>query len=107
MKKMCFSTVFLLVVMVAWTQNPVKRTVKIGIDEVPVAVRTAFERDFGTIQEGGDWMVHFAVELIEERSVAKPVWYGYTIKNKTEKGEARYTPDGKLIFAKGLNRINS
>lgn len=51
---MCFSTVFLLIVVAAWTQNPVKRTVKIGIDEAPVDVRASFERDFGAIKEGGD-----------------------------------------------------
>src|SRR5689334_3736009 len=107
MTKIWFSTVFLLCSLVVLAQNPVRRTVKIDVNEVPVAVKASFVRDFGALREEGSWMVHYAVELMEERSVARPVWYGYSIKNKTEKGEARYSPDGKLIHVKGLNRINS
>lgn len=79
-----------------------RKTEKINTDQVPVAIRVAFENDFGKVPEGGDWLAHFVVEQDGARSVAKPLSYIY--RNKSEKIEVRYTADGKLDFSKGIEK---
>ena len=75
-----------------------RKTEKIDADQVPVAIRAAFENDFGKVPEGGHWLANFTVEQDGTRSVAKPLSYIY--RNKSEKIEVRYTADGKLDFVK-------
>lgn len=86
-------------------QNPVKRTSRITPDEVPLVVKSSFERDFGKIPQEGFWLVHFVVETAGEKTAAKPMWYSYNRKSKAEKAEARYSPQGELLLVKGLDRI--
>jgi hypothetical protein len=80
----------------------VRKSEKIDPEQVPVAIRNAFENDFGKIPEGGFWMANFIVERDGNRSVAKPLSYSY--HNKASKTEVRYTADGKLDFVKGIDK---
>jgi len=79
-----------------------RQTEKIDDNQVPVEIQKAFEKDFGKIPDDGYWTASFIVEREGARSAAKPLSYTYHKKNKTEKIEVRYTVDGKLDFAKGL-----
>jgi hypothetical protein len=79
-----------------------RKTEKIDADQVPIAVRVAFENDFGKVPEGGHWLAHFVVEQDGARSVAKPLSYIYRIKS--EKIEVRYSAEGKLEFSKGIEK---
>lgn len=89
-----------LVVIVA--AQSLRKSEKIQSEQVPVAIRNAFESDFGNIPEGGYWVANFIVEKEGARSVAKPLSYVY--HNKQQKTEVRYTADGKLDFVKGLEK---
>jgi hypothetical protein len=84
-----------------------KKTEKINSDQVPVIVREAFETDFGKIPEAGFWTATFIVDRAGARPTAKPLSYTFHKRSKTEKVEIRYTAEGKLDFAKGLEKKNS
>ncbi len=84
----------------------VKKTEKIDEEEVPVAVRVAFQDDFGQIPEDGTWTVNFNVVSEGTRTVAKPIWYTFRKGNKQEKIEVRYSPEGKLELFKGLKKAD-
>jgi hypothetical protein len=85
----------------------VKKTSEIKMEEVPVAVRVAFEEDFGKIPAEGSWTVAFYVLTEGNRTSAKPVSYTFAKGKKSQKIEIRYTPEGKLESSKGLERINA
>jgi hypothetical protein len=74
---------------------------------VPIAIRLAFENEFGKIPEGGFWSANFVVERSDSRSVAKPLSYTFQKKNKSEKIEIRYTAAGQLDYATALEKINT
>ena len=86
--------------------QPVKKAERIKEEEVPVAVRVAFENDFGKVPEGGYWTVHFNVLNEGGKTTAKPISYTFRKGGKGDKIEVRYLPEGKLDTAKGLKKIN-
>ena len=86
--------------------QPVKKAERIKEEEVPVAVRVAFENDFGKIPEGGNWTVNFNVVNEGGKTMAKPVSYTFRKGNKGDKIEVRYSPEGKLDTARGLKKVN-
>ena len=86
--------------------QPVKKTEKIKEEEVPVAIRVAFTKDFGKIPEDGTWTVNFIVVNEGAKTIAKPTWYTYRKGNKQDKIEVRYSPEGKLELVKGLKKVN-
>ena len=87
--------------------QPVKKVEKIKEEEVPVAVRKAFEEDFGKIPEDGTWTVNFTVVSEGGKSMAKPLSYTFRKGNKADKIEVRYSPEGKLDTVHGLKKINA
>ena len=83
-----------------------RKTEKITEEQVPVAIRGAFENDFGKITEGY-WTAHFTIEQEGARSIAKPISYTFHKKNRNEKIEVRYMADGKLDLVKGVEKNNT
>lgn len=81
-----------------------RKTEKIDDNQVPLEIQKAFENDFGKTPAGGYWTATFTVERDGVRSVAKPLAYTYHKKSRSEKIEVQYTADGKLDFAKGLEK---
>src|SRR5688572_21563629 len=75
-----------------------KKTERINNEQVPIAIRHAFEADFGKVPEDGYWTANYIVEHEGKRSVAKPLSYSYHKRSKNEKIEVRYTADGELDF---------
>jgi hypothetical protein len=104
MKKSTFIFILLITFITSLTAQALKKTEKIAGEQVPVAIRAAFEKDFGKIPEEGYWTANFIVENEGRRSMAKPLSYTYHKKNKSEKIEVRYTADAKLDYVKGLEK---
>ena len=106
--KRFFLTLFILMsANVFLISQTVKKVEKINEDEVPVAVRKAFEEDFGKIPEDGTWTVNFTVVNENGKSMAKPFSYTFRKGSKGDKIEVRYSPEGKLDTSRGLKKINS
>lgn len=87
--------------------QPVKKVERIAEEEVPVAVRVAFEHDFGEIPEDGIWTVNFTVVNEGGKTIAKPTSYTFRKGNKGDKIEVRYSPEGKLDTSRGLKKVNA
>lgn len=87
----------------AMAQSPVKKTIKIPVEQVPMAVRTAYEKDFGSIPQDGYWMAYITTTLEGSRTVATPIWYSYNKRSKEVKAEVRFSPAGELISSKGVS----
>lgn len=81
-----------------------RQTKRIEDNQVPVAVQVAFEEDFGQVPSDGYWTSSFTVENDGFKSIAKPLSYTFRKKSKNEKIEVVYTPEGKLEYAKGLEK---
>ncbi len=104
MKKSILLLLFFASVATFASAQSLTKTEKIKENQVPVAILKAFENDFGKAPEGGQWLANFAVEQEGIRTVAKPLFYIY--RNKSEKIDVRYTPDGKLESSKGIEKNN-
>lgn len=101
MKRNLLLLAFIALTLTALGQGVSKNAV-IDETEVPVAVRQAFEQDFGAIPEGGQWKVYYRLEELGTRLVAQPRWYSFTKKENGTRIEARFSPKGELMFSKGL-----
>jgi hypothetical protein len=107
MKRFFLTLLFLSSVNAFIVSQPVKKVERIKEEEVPVAVRIAFENDFGKIPENGTWTVNFTVANEGGKSIAKPVYYTFKKGSKADKIEVRYSPEGKLDSVHGLQKINT
>lgn len=87
--------------------QPVKKVEKIKQEEVPVIIRQAFINDFGSIPGEGTWSVNFTVIHDGEKTVAQPTAYTFKKGSKSERVEVRYSPEGKLVAAKGLKKTTA
>jgi len=106
MKKILFAFALVLTsVSISLAQHV--KTASLKEDEVPVAVRNSFKKDFGEIPDKGLWMVSYSVSTEGNRTAAKPVAYTFIKRNKPQKIEVRYTPEGKLESVKGIEKVNT
>jgi len=108
MKKIFVVVVVMLMAGAALAQSgAVRQSVKILADQVPVAVRQAFEKDFGAVPQDGYWMAFIESSADGKRTATKPLWYSYNSKkSKSEKIEIRFTPAGELTAVKGVDHPN-
>jgi hypothetical protein len=102
MKKSILLSVLFVGIAIFASGQSLRKTETINPEQVPVAIRAAFENDFGKVPEGGHWLASFTVEQDGARSVAKPLFYIY--RNKSKKIEVRYSADGKLDSVKGMEK---
>lgn len=100
-------TAMLLPLGLALAQTPVKESIRIPLDQVPAAVRQAFEKDFGVIPQDGYWSAYIEKTSGNRGTTAKPLWYSYSKRNRSEKIEVRFLPSGELTLAKGINKKDS
>ena len=84
----------------------VQQTVKIPLEQVPLAVRQSFEKEFGAIPEDGYWEALVVTVKNGSRTYAKPVWYGYNKRNtnRADKIQVRFSPEGALTSFTGLKK---
>lgn len=105
MRTKLFICLLCLTVQAVIAQNvPVKKTATITENEVPAAVRSSFEKDFGIVPAGGIWAVHFSTTQQEGKAVATPLWYTFSKREEGGKLEVKYFPTGKLKSYKGLEK---
>jgi hypothetical protein len=83
---------------------PVKKAMRLKSDEVPSIIRSAFEKDFGSIPDNGAWTVHYTTVQSEGKTSATPVWYTYSNKGDAGKIEVTFLPNGKVKFSRGIER---
>lgn len=107
MKKIFFVFALVLVSAATLMAQGLKKTTTIQEQEVPVAVRKAFDKEFGKVPAEGNWSVTFSLQNEGAKTVATPLWYTYFKKDKKEKIEVRYTPEGKLESSKGLTKVEA
>lgn len=79
-----------------------RETIKVNLNQVPMIVRTSFEKDFGIVPDGGYWMARIEHTNHAQHSLATPIWYSFNKGKKTSKVEVRYSPNGELISADGI-----
>jgi hypothetical protein len=84
---------------------PLRETIKVPIEQVPVSVRNAFEKDFGTAPDGGYWTALVEKEASNGRTIVTPINYSFVKKVKGNKIEVKYTPTGTLESFSGLEKI--
>jgi len=107
MKKTFFAFALVMLSVVAAISQDLKKTSTITEQEVPVAVRKAFDKEFGKVPTEGNWSVTFSLHNEGAKTVATPLWYTYFKKQKKEKIEVRYTPEGKLESSKGITKLEA
>ena len=106
MKKLVLTILMISSLNILLISQPVKKVERIKEEEVPVAVRVAFENDFGKIPAEGFWTVNFTVTTEGGKQTAKPISYTFRKGNKGDKIEVRYSPEGKLDTSKGIKKIS-
>lgn len=87
----------------ALAQSPVRQAVKIPLEQVPVVVRQAYEKEFSTMSQEGYWLAFVESSAEGQRTSAKPLWYSYNSgKGKKERVEIKFSPTGEVTSVKGL-----
>ena len=81
-----------------------KKTADIQETEVPVAVRTVFDREFKEVSGSGSWSIYYSTTRRDGKTVAQPIWYTFSGRNAGQKTEVRFLPDGKLKSTRGIAR---
>jgi hypothetical protein len=104
MKKIFVVSLALIVCSVASVMAQVEKTIAVVEDEVPVAVRIAFKKDFNLVSEIGNWKLTYAMTSKEGKNIATPLIYSYAKKEDGKKIVIQYTPDGKLSSFKGVDK---
>lgn len=106
-------TLTMLLLSIAWSyaQIPMNMVEKIKDEQVPAAVLKTFEKEFANQKSDikvGAWYAHF--EHTSDgpgKSRAIPLHYSYRGKKGNDKVEIKFTPEGKLVHAKGLEDKSS
>jgi hypothetical protein len=106
MKKLAFILVMIGASVILLMAQDFKKTTAVKEHEVPVAVRVSFENEFGKLPTEGNWTVTFSLLHEGSKTVAKPLWYTFSRKDKINKIEVRYSPDGKLESFKGIDKVD-
>lgn len=101
-----FSLVILLAVALTGyvRAQALSESVKITADQVPASIKKSYEKEFGEVPDGGNWTVRITRSTERGRLVANPVSYSYTNRNKREKIEVRFSPEGEILNSKGIAR---
>ena len=99
-----FAFVFAMGLAIA-ANAPLRETIKVPVEQVPVSVRNAFEKDFGTAPEGGYWTALIEKESSGGRTIVTPLNYSFVKKAKGNKIEVKYTPTGALESFSGLEKL--
>jgi hypothetical protein len=104
MKKIIAASLMMLFAGVLAHAQPVTENVKITVDQVPLSVRNAYEREIGTLPEDGSWTVRVILERGASHLTPKPMAYTYKNRKNKEKVEVRFTTEGEITYAKGVIR---
>ncbi len=97
----------------AQNQIPMIMFEKIEDEKVPVAVLQTIQSEYPDYKEvikNGAWYSHFGhtVDMTSKDQNPRAIPWHYSYRGKLEKKnvEIRFTPDGKLVKAKGVQNTN-
>jgi len=105
MKRILMTFVLTGLCAVAISQVPVKQTVKLGVDQIPLVIRQAYEKAFGVLPTEG-WSALVETKADGQRTATKPVSYSYSKKEGKKKIEIRFSPTGEVTSVKGIENPN-
>jgi hypothetical protein len=90
---------------VALSQAPVKQTIKLMVDQIPLVIRQAYEKDFGTLPTDG-WSAQVETTPDGNRTATKPLYYAYSKREGGKKVEIRFSPTGEVTSVKGVDPLH-
>jgi hypothetical protein len=105
MKKIIIAALLVISAQFSFAQQ-ITESVQVTSEQVPVAVRQAYEKEIGSIPEDGTWTVRVKRSTALGKASATPVWYKYTNRKDKEKIEVRFSPEGEIEEAKGVTLLN-
>jgi hypothetical protein len=79
-----------------------QESVSIKSEQVPLIVKQAYEKDYGTLPETGHWSVQVNRTMQGNRTSITPLWYSFKKRDKKEKIEVRISPEGVITETKGI-----
>ena len=107
MKKMIFMSAFWLVSMgLVYAQIGIEKTKKVKQDEVPSVVQSSLQHDFDLSSADGNWSLQYLESSngSTKRTILKPLEYVFHQRKDGDDIEIRFTPDGVLRHAKGIEK---
>jgi hypothetical protein len=106
MKRKMFGTLLALLLVLPVFAQQVKKIQTIAESEVPAAVRRSFAENFGNVSDG-TWTVAFHVLSDGIKTVAQPLSYTFKKGTGHDKVEVRFSPEGRVESAKGIEKLVS
>jgi hypothetical protein len=104
MKKLILTIFIWCMATIMYAQIPVQQTVDVKLEQVPLSVKNAFEKDFNLLPTDGSWKVHLTRTSQASKTITEAEWYSFTMGKKKDKKEARYSPSGVLMLNKGMTQ---
>lgn len=105
MKKIIITALLIISAQFTFAQQ-ISESARVTSEQVPVAVIQAFEKEIGSIPEGGTWTVRIKRSTALGKAAATPLWYKYTNRKDKDRIEVRFSPDGEIEEAKGVTLLN-
>ena len=102
MKRIFMTIVMAGICSAVFPQAPVKQNIKLLVDQIPLLVRQAYEKDFGVLPTEG-WSAQVETTPDGNRTATKPLYYAYSKKEGGKKVEIRFTPTGEVTSVKGID----
>jgi hypothetical protein len=103
MKKIIVAALLMISAHLSFAQE-VSESARVTPEQVPVAILQAYEKEIGSLPDGGTWTVR--VKRSTDKGTTTPVWYKYTNRKSREKIEVRFSPAGEIEEAKGVTLLN-
>jgi hypothetical protein len=103
MKKIIVAALLMISAQLSFAQE-VSESARVAPEQVPVAILQAYEKEIGSLPDGGTWTVR--VKRSAVKGTTTPIWYKYTNRNAKEKIEVRFNPSGEIEEAKGVTLLN-
>jgi hypothetical protein len=105
MKRIIVAALLVVSAQLSFAQE-ISESVRVTTEQVPIAVLQAFEKEIGSIPDGGTWTVRVKRSSAKGKGSTVPVWYTYTNRKQKEKVEVRFSPVGEIEEAKGVTLLN-
>jgi len=106
MKILILGTLLSMLIASPLVAQQVKKVQTINEAEVPAAVRQSFVENFGEVSDG-TWTVAFHILTDGIKTTAQPLSYTFRKGSGRDKIEVRFSPDGRVESAKGIEKQDS
>jgi hypothetical protein len=106
MKKITIVFALLMISVQLCIAQEVSESLRVAPEQVPASILQSYEKEIGTIPDGGFWTVQVKRSIIKGKATTTPVWYTYTNRKNKEKIEVQFSPEGEVTQAKGVTLLN-